>query len=58
METAEAVAASPLAGRMVPERELPQIRERIVGPYRMIYRITSDGVEILMIHHGARHLRL
>jgi plasmid stabilization system protein ParE len=32
------------------------IREVIVQSYRVIYRLHRDEVEILTVHHGARHL--
>ena len=32
------------------------IREIIVGSYRVIYRIRDGDVQILTIHHGARVL--
>jgi toxin ParE1/3/4 len=32
-------------------RMVPLIRY----PYRLFYRVTNDDVEILYIHHGARH---
>lgn len=46
----------PRSGRAVPEFGLPQLRELIEGPYRLIYRIGPDGVEILAVLHGARSL--
>jgi toxin ParE1/3/4 len=46
----------PRSGRMVPERGRDDIREVIVGNYRIIYRLRGDLVEIVTIHHGARLL--
>ncbi len=46
----------PLLGRVVPEIGREDIREIILGHYRVIYRIISDEVEILTVHHGARLL--
>jgi hypothetical protein len=38
------------------ELEIENIREIIVGSYRVIYRIRHDDVHLLTIHHGARLL--
>ncbi|GAG86026.1 unnamed protein product [marine sediment metagenome] len=37
--------------------ETPELRERILGNYRIIYRLKKDAVEIVTIIHGARLLR-
>jgi toxin ParE1/3/4 len=50
------LADFPRSGRMVPERGRDDIREVIVGNYRIIYRLRGDLVEIVTIHHGARLL--
>jgi toxin ParE1/3/4 len=46
----------PRAGRMVPEIASAQVRELIVGNYRIIYAVTETAVEILAIVHGNRDL--
>lgn len=47
----------PLAGRLVPEYDDPQIREILTGNYRLIYRIRSDEqIDILAVIHGAREI--
>lgn len=33
---------------------MKQIREVIEGPYRIIYHIKSDQIDILAVIHGAR----
>lgn len=43
-------------GRVVPEYEDPAIREIVVRRYRLIYRVGSDGVEVLRVIHGARQM--
>ena len=35
---------------------IENIREIIVGSYRVIYRIRRDEVHLLTVHHGARLL--
>lgn len=45
------------AGKMVKEMSQPDIRELVVGNYRVIYKIISEQlVHILLMHHGARDL--
>jgi plasmid stabilization system protein ParE len=46
----------PQSGRRVPEFERDDLRELIVRPYRLIYCITGNEVEILRVVHGARRL--
>ena len=43
-----------MAGRRVPEVDLPQIREVIEGPYRVIYHIKPDQIDVLAVIHGTR----
>ena len=43
-------------GRIVPEFGIENIREIIVGSYRVIYRIRDEDVQILTVHHGAQLL--
>ena len=44
----------PLSGRAVPEFNAPQIREVIEGPYRIIYYIKPDRIDVLAVIHGAQ----
>ena len=56
-QKAEILEAHPEVGRMVPELDVPEIRELIEGNYRIIYRVISDGrVDILTVHHASRLL--
>ena len=43
-------------GRVVPELGAPDIRELIIGNYRLIYQVTPNVVFILRLIHGARQL--
>jgi toxin ParE1/3/4 len=52
----EGIAAFPMAGRMVPEFQAHDIREVIERPYRIIYRITPEKIDVLAVVHGARQL--
>ncbi|MBI4964971.1 MAG: type II toxin-antitoxin system RelE/ParE family toxin [Desulfomonile tiedjei] len=44
----------PLSGRVVQEYNAPQIREVIEGPYRIIYYIRPDRIDVLAVIHGAQ----
>ena len=57
-ERSEQITAFPRSGRMVPEYEAPDIREVIERPYRIIYRIKTDQIDILAVVHGAQLLPL
>ncbi len=52
----EQIAAFPQSGRMVPEFKREDIREVIEGPYRLIYVIKTDQIDILSVFHGTRQL--
>jgi len=55
-EAADHLAQFPRLGRIVPEVARDDVRELVVGNYRLIYRIFHNQVEILTVHHGARRL--
>jgi plasmid stabilization system protein ParE len=44
----------PHAGRMVPELQRVDVREVLEGPYRVIYRVTPDRIDVVAVFHGAR----
>jgi addiction module RelE/StbE family toxin len=46
----------PESGERVAEYNLPQIRQIIEGPYRIIYRVAASSVDVLAVIHGARQL--
>ena len=52
----ERLQAFPRSGRVVPEVQAPDIREIILGNYRIVYRIRDEIVEILTVWHGSRLL--
>ena len=51
------IAQYPYLGRVVPEINDDTIREVIVRPYRVIYRIRGQRAEVLAVWHGARILQ-
>lgn len=52
----ETIPDFPRSGRMVPEYNEEDLRERIYGNYRIIYRIKEEVIEIVAICHGSRLL--
>ena len=55
-EAASKLEAYPELGRIVPEVRRPDIRELLVGNYRLIYRAGKNQVSILTVRHGRRLL--
>jgi toxin ParE1/3/4 len=43
------------SGRVVPELGREEIRELLVGVYRVIYRRSEGFIEIAVVRHQARH---
>lgn len=52
--TVERLAVFPESGRMVPERNEPDIREVIADPYRVVYRFRGGAVEIVTVFRASR----
>jgi toxin ParE1/3/4 len=55
-EACQQLSRFPQSGRRLPERPAEGVRELILRPYRLIYRIRDEDVEILSFYHGARQL--
>jgi len=56
-EKTQILKTNPFAGRIVPEINNPEIRELIMGNFRIIYLIVSKSqIDILTIYHSARVL--
>jgi toxin ParE1/3/4 len=56
IEKTKVLAAFPLSGRIVPEFGNQRIRELILSPYRIVYRVNdaSKTIEVARYWHGAR----
>ncbi len=50
----EHLQSFPDSGRIVPECNDPQIREVIVGAYRIVYRRRPESVEIATVFRASR----
>jgi plasmid stabilization system protein ParE len=56
LERVASLGSFPDSGRVVPELQRDDIREIVVGAYRVMYRRSEDQVEIAAIRHHARDL--
>lgn len=56
IEEAESISLNSRKGRKVPEYQRDDIREVFHHPYRIIYLLKDDIIEILSVIHGARLL--
>lgn len=56
VDRADQIATFSLSGRIVPEFDIPQIREIMEGPYRIIYHIGTDRIEVLTVLHSSQDL--
>jgi addiction module RelE/StbE family toxin len=56
--TVQKLKEFPNIGRMVPEVNIPSVREIIFQNFRIVYRIIDDLIEIITVFHGSRLLRL
>ena len=45
------------SGRIIPEKNDPEIRELIEGNYRIFYRIKKNTIIILRIHNSSRRIK-
>ena len=52
----DGLASHPRKGRVVPEYNIERFRELIEPPYRIMYQVFADRVEIATIRHSAELL--
>ena len=55
-QRSEQISTQPFSGRKVPEYESEDIRELIEKPYRIIYRLKQDQIDVLAVIHGPQLL--
>ena len=48
----------PESGRIVPERNVPWLREVIVRPYRVVYRVRDNEHEVVTVFRASRLFNL
>ena len=57
-DSVRSLSSFPTSGRIVPETDNKNIREIIVGYYRVIYHIKNHSeINLLTIHHSKRLLK-
>ena len=56
MNIVRSLSRFPNSGRVVPEYGRVDLREKLYGDYRIVYRLKDDTIEIVMITHGTRLL--
>ncbi|MBX7044857.1 MAG: type II toxin-antitoxin system RelE/ParE family toxin [Ignavibacteria bacterium] len=54
VSSARKLESFPKLGRVVPEFNIETIREIVFYNYRIVYRVNSDLIEILLVIHAAR----
>jgi plasmid stabilization system protein ParE len=57
MAIVKSIPDFPKAGRVVPEYDDENLREKMLGNYRIVYRIKKDAFEIVTISSGSRLLK-
>ena len=50
------IAEFPLSGRVVPEFEVPQIRQVLEGPYRIICYVKPDQIDVMAVIYAAQQI--
>ena len=50
------VQAFPESGRVVPELARAEVRELVEAPYRVIYRVRPDAIEVVAVVHARQQL--
>lgn len=55
---ARTAATAPWAGRVVPEADLPEVREVFVRTYRIVYRVRGDELQVLTVFEGHQLLQM
>lgn len=58
LEAARSLAEFSERGRIVPELADPDVRQVLIGRYRLLYEVHSDTVWVLRVVHGNRDLLL
>jgi len=56
LEQSKTLGDLPLSGRQVPEFRQDDLRELLVRPYRLIYRVRDEQVQILTVKHYRQRL--
>ncbi len=55
-KAAEGAARMPLAGRIVPEIRREEVREVLLGSYRIVYGVRDDHIFVFTVFGGGKQL--
>jgi len=58
LERVELLRTLPEQGRVVPEWDEPTVREILFDPYRVVYEVFPDRVEVITLSHFRQQLPL
>ena len=54
LQRGDQLQSFPLSGRIVAEYKRADVREIVESPYRIVYRVRRDRVQVIEVFHGAR----
>ena len=54
IKRSEQIGSFPHSGRIVPEFTDPRLREVFEEPYRIVYRVKENQIDVLAVVHGSR----
>lgn len=58
MASIERISSFPQSGRVVPEFNLPYLREIISSPFRIVYRIDNNHIRVVRVWRSERLLKI
>ena len=58
VDRVELLQPNPHLGGVLPEDDTSTYRQLLLGNYRIIYRVSSDVIYLVAVHHAARLLRV
>jgi len=56
LKTTRHLPQFPQSGRLMPEAKSTHIREVLYQGYRIVYRLSPELIEVIMVVHGSRDL--
>lgn len=57
LEAGEGLSIFAERGRIVPEFNQKDLRELLIGNYRLVYRLQPDSIEIITVFEGHRQIQ-
>lgn len=56
VDSVDHLKSFPELGRVVPELRIAEIRELIVRPFRVVYLVLPEAIEVVCVFHSLRRL--